>query len=380
MRVRKTTEQDVLLYRAPVGSLLELQQHADFARSLACAERRQRATAETHLPLRGRCESRECVYQRSLAGAVAAEYRPHFRRSESHRQIAAQGAARYRQRHRLAREHQRRRLRRTSIAGTPMSAVKMPMGNFCGDHTVRAAVSAIVISEPPRSTASGSSARWLATPVRRMAWGAMSPMKPIAPPVITAATVAIAAARNVKIWSGATAMPSERAFNSPSASRSSCAPVPIASTSKVTSAMPAPSAVSVCDRSPISQNSMPRTCASGASTSVRLMSAESPDDNTTPVSSSRYVFQSPERYVRPNTTTIANTAPASADRFIAIAPVPAASASKAPRDAPPDTPSTYGSPSAFLSRTCSSVPASARSPPHANAANARGARNSHITS
>ena len=44
---------------------------------------------------------------------------------------------------------------RNSIAGTPMSAVKMPTGSCCGAHAVRAAVSAIVSSAPPSSTESG---------------------------------------------------------------------------------------------------------------------------------------------------------------------------------------------------------------------------------
>src|SRR2546423_226099 len=74
------------------------------------------------------------------------------------------------------------------------------------------------------------------------------------------------------------------------------------------------------------------------------------------------------------------TAPAKADAFIVTAPAPSTSASSAPSDAPPDTPSTYGSASAFLSSTCSSVLASASSPPHANAPNARGARRFHTIS
>ena len=131
-------------------------------------------------------------------------------------------------------------------------------------------------------------------------------------------------------------------------------------------------------RSPISQNSMPFTCASGASVSISAISAPQPAATTTPVSSSRVVVQgarSPPVRASPNTSSVEASAPPSA-AGVASAAAPASIAPSAPTAAPPEMPRMYGSASGLRSSTCISAPASASRPPTANAASARGSRNS----
>ena len=59
---------------------------------------------------------------------------------------------------------------------------------------------------------------------------------------------------------------------------------------------------------------------------------------------------------------------------------PSMSASRAVTEAPPDTPSTYGSASGLRNSTCSSAPARASRPPTPKAVSARGSRRSTTTS
>ena len=58
------------------------------------------------------------------------------------------------------------------------------------------------------------------------------------------------------------------------------------------------------DRSPISQNSMPRTCVSGATDSISMMSAPKPAATTTPVRSNRVGDHAPRPRARPNTSNV----------------------------------------------------------------------------
>ena len=94
---------------------------------------------------------------------------------------------------------------------------------------------------------------------------------------------------------------------------------------------PAPSTTSAAsaaggaDRSPISQNSMPRTCASGASVSSSAISAPQPAATTTPVSSRRVGVHAPvaARPARTNTSSVDANAPRERRRRIDQRPRPA---------------------------------------------------------
>ncbi len=136
----------------------------------------------------------------------------------------------------------------------------------------------------------------------------------------------------------------------------------------------------VRDRSPSSQNTMPRSAVSSLNASSRLTIEPAPAATTTPVSSSRVGVQPPGPWARPKTSRQAPKAPSAAAPSTPAAGRPAMIASSASTEAPPDTPSTYGSASGLRSRTCSIAPASASRPPTAKADKALGKRNSSTTS
>ena len=101
-------------------------------------------------------------------------------------------------------------------------------------------------------------------------------------------------------------------------------------------------------RSPINQNSMPRSLASGASANIMVMMAPQPEASITPVSNSRgEASMAPSiccleksRLTKANRRTMDTSAPAAALRLIAKTPRPASIAPSAPTAAPPDSPST----------------------------------------
>ena len=134
------------------------------------------------------------------------------------------------------------------------------------------------------------------------------------------------------------------------------------------------------DRSPISQNSMPRNRVSSPSASIRLTTAAKPEATTTPLSSSLCGVQPPRAWASANTKRVAPSAPAPAAQSTIKPPRPNNIAPRAATAAPPEIPSTYGSASGFRSNTCISTPASASRPPVLKALRARGRRSSKITS
>jgi len=105
------------------------------------------------------------------------------------------------------------------------------------------------------------------------------------------------------------------------------------------------------ERSPISQKSMPRSCASGASDRMSATTAPQPAATTTPVSRSRVGDQGPLPRARPKTIAVDANAPPNAPAGTSHAPAPSSIVVNAPAAAPPDTPNTYGSASEFLSST-----------------------------
>ena len=125
---------------------------------------------------------------------------------------------------------------------------------------------------------------------------------------------------------------------------------------------------------------MPRSAVSSLSASSRLTMEPAPAATTTPVSSRRVGVQPPGPWASAKTSRHAPKAPSAAAPSTPAAGRPAMIASSASTDAPPDTPSTYGSASGLRSSTCSIAPASARRPPTAKADKARGSRSSSTTS
>src|SRR5215831_4424221 len=202
----------------------------------------------------------------------------------------------------------------------------------------------------------------------------MSPTKPIAPAIVTATAVSSADSANNSQGRRATSTPTDAANASPRASALKSRANDIATTSASTTATSGVHAAGGAERSPISQNSMPRNCASGARERISATTAPQPAATTMPVSSNRVGDQAPRPRASPKTIAVDATAPAKAPAGTIQAKAPSSIAVKAPTAAPPDTPSTYGSASGFLSSTWSSAPASASAPPVANAATARGSR------
>ena len=239
---------------------------------------------------------------------------------------------------------------------------------------LRASVSASTSRLPPRQVASGSSAAWRWMPHRRSRCGTTRPTKPIAPPSRTAATVATVAQPKASGCRRVTATPSERALSSPSASTSSDAACDTASAAQAASAARAGPGSPAGDRSPKSQNSMPCSCAEGASDSSRPTIAPKPEDRATPARRTRYGFQPEGPSENAHTVPAASAAPAKAERCRPANDAPRSIAPSAPAEAPPETPRMKGSARGLRSSTCSRVPASASRPPQANAASARGAR------
>jgi len=81
-----------------------------------------------------------------------------------------------------------------------------------------------------------------------------------------------------------------------------------------------------------------------------------------------------------NTTSMLTSDPANADPatpIAAIAPEPAVRAITAPREAPAETPNTYGSASGLRTRVCRHTPARLSPAPATAASSTRGVRKSH---
>jgi hypothetical protein len=95
-----------------------------------------------------------------------------------------------------------------------------------------------------------------------------------------------------------------------------------------------------CERSPISQNSMLCSFCSGATERISATPAPQPAATMTPVSSRRLCVQLPSPRARPNTVSMAASAPAKAPPCTKISGKLNSIAESAPTAAPPETPST----------------------------------------
>ncbi len=107
-----------------------------------------------------------------------------------------------------------------------------------------------------------------------------------------------------------------------------------------------------------------------------LTTALAPAATTTPVSNSRAAVQPPSPRASANTSRVVPRAPTVALASISTPLIPSSIADSAATAAPPETPMTNGSASGLRSRTCISTPASANTPPAANAVSVRGRRSS----
>ena len=168
----------------------------------------------------------------------------------------------------------------------------------------------------------------------------MSPTKPIAPAVVTAAAVRSAERANRSHGRRATSTPSAAAVASPRANALRSRANGNAAVSASASAPSVDHATGGAERSPISQNSMPRSCASGAIDRMSATRAPHPAAITTPVSRSRVGDHAPTPRARPNTSSVEASAPPNAPAETSHAAAPASIIDSAPTAAPPETPST----------------------------------------
>ncbi len=101
----------------------------------------------------------------------------------------------------------------------------------------------------------------------------------------------------------------------------------------------------VPDKSPISQNTMPRKRLSGATDNIKVISAPQPEATITPVSNRNGALPSTTPLLRSRRASTSNSkatasAPANAAASIIQAALKNSIAASAPTAAPPDTPST----------------------------------------
>src|SRR5215510_918586 len=107
---------------------------------------------------------------------------------------------------------------------------------------------------------------------------------------------------------------------------------------------------------------------------MKVTTAPHPAATITPTSRRRVGIHVPPERPSARTRAVDAAAPAKAAPGMLMPAAPARIAPSAPTAAPPEMPRTYGSASGLRTSTCMSTPASARSPPVANASSARGSR------
>ena len=203
---------------------------------------------------------------------------------------------------------------------------------------MRAAVSASVSSVPPASAAAGISTRWSLPSTRRTRCGTIRPTKPTEPTSVTDVAVSSEASTYKAMRRCPTRTPSARAVSSPRASTLRSRANGITTTSASASTATAGHGRAAALASPIIQNSIDITRVSGANASIKDTAAPQPAATMTPVSSSRVCVQLPSPCARPNTTTIAVSAPTKAEASTQKVAAPSVIAPSAATAAPPEMP------------------------------------------
>src|ERR1700736_5591819 len=165
-------------------------------------------------------------------------------------------------------------------------------------------------------------------------------MKPIPPAVVTAVAVSAAVAQNNAIRAGDSATPRDWDSISPRANTFKLRAPATASPPAARQMQSAASEKGANDKSPISQNSMPRNRVSSPKASIKLTTAVQPAATTTPLSNSRCGVQPPRAWASANTNRVAPRAPAPAAQSTIQPPKPNNIAPKAATAAPPEMPST----------------------------------------
>ena len=236
-------------------------------------------------------------------------------------------------------------------------------------------------SAPPSSAAAGSTTRWSLPSARRARCGVTRPTKPMPPAALTAQPVSTELPTNSSDLQPPHVEPDGR--------RLGCAAgehvqVTAEHDRRLRQRPQAARSATASDGCRTGRRAARRPCRA-AVTRRRARAAGSPREpapaaTTMPVSNSRVGVQPPGPCASAKTSRQAARAPSAANPSTPMAGRPSMIASSAATDAPPDTPSTYGSASGLRSRTCSIAPDSASRPPTANAASARGSRSSRTTS
>ena len=218
----------------------------------------------------------------------------------------------------------------------------MPTGSCMGATTVRARVSASTSRLAPARMEAGISRRRLGPHTRRQACGTIRPTKPMLPPWLTAVAVRLAASSSSRRRRRASGTPSVAAWSPCSASRLMAGACHQASSMAGSSTSHGHGRSGVPEISPTSQNTMPRSWLSCAMVSSSEITAPQAVDSSAPVSSSSTVplLRPKSRRASQNSTPDSTSAPATAARSTCHTARPSHSASRAPTEAPPDTPIT----------------------------------------
>src|SRR5690606_38645774 len=225
--VRVPAHRDELADREGEDGLLALRHDADPPREFAAAPRLDRPAPEGDPAGIGPDRAEQEPEERRFPGPV----RPEDRRDRAGRHDQVDAVERAAGRAGIPVAEPRRledrvphsglRIRRTTKTGTPTSAVTTPTGSSAGAAIVLAMVSATRRNAPPAKIDAGSRSRWSLPQRSRIAWGTISPTKPITPATATAAPTRNDATRKAVTLTRSTGAPRKSAGSSPSASRSS---------------------------------------------------------------------------------------------------------------------------------------------------------------
>ncbi|OLL89037.1 Macrophage infectivity potentiator-related protein [Pseudonocardia sp. Ae356_Ps1] len=229
--------------------------------------------------------------------------------------------------------------------GTPIAAVRMPIGSSVGASTRRAAVSDQTTTSAPSSTHTGRVRRWSAPNSSRARFGTTSPTNPMLPDTATTAPVSSPVRTNSAARSRVGSVPRAEAASSPSTSRLTRFACHHSGTSSTpTTAADSPSRSQRAPaRLPSIQN---RTCCWASVLRVRSSRNEvtppSSCPTATPASTIRVACSRPRTRDRTKTPTPVSTAPANAAAGRVNSPavaVPIVVMTRtAPTEAPDDSP------------------------------------------
>ncbi len=233
--------------------------------------------------------------------------------------------------------------------GTPISAVRTPIGISVGENKVLAAVSHNKRNIAPASAETGINLLWLGPVIKRTAWGMINPTNPIVPQKQTLTAVIIEAISKSIFFRSPALMPRDTAVSSPVESIfrlfefNKRIMVPKIIKGSIT--------VTVCQLEPVMLpivQKMMRWACSLEAMIIREIIDEHKKPIAIPDKINVFVTSLPPFWAIRYTIVVAAIAPIKAyrgtrPRLNRVAWVPVTKAIAAPRTAPDDIPRTYGS-------------------------------------